>query len=170
MISRMMRSWSAGVTIGVGEQAPMPPVFGPRSPSRARLWSWEVAGGGGRRAEGAETGGGEAVDEAERQGQLGADDGEIDPALLREAQKPLHVVGGDRHALRVLGDAGVAGRAVERGDARALPELPHERVLAPAGGDDGDAQQWRKWRTPVKTMATPGPSAARMAPPSRVLP
>ena len=33
------------MTMGVGEQAPMPPVFGPRSPSRARLWSWEVASG-----------------------------------------------------------------------------------------------------------------------------
>src|SRR5207244_3300403 len=75
-----------------------------------------------------------------------------------------------RHTLRVLGDAGVAGRAVERADARALPELPHERVLAPAAADDEDAHQWRKWRTPVKTMATPCASAARMTSSSRVLP
>ena len=29
--------------MGVGVKAPMPPVFGPRSPSKIRLWSW--AGG-----------------------------------------------------------------------------------------------------------------------------
>ncbi|MNT87196.1 hypothetical protein D3C72_2275800 [compost metagenome] len=32
MISRMTRACMAGVTIGAGEYAPMPPVFGP--------WSW----------------------------------------------------------------------------------------------------------------------------------
>jgi hypothetical protein len=37
MISRMMRAWSAGVTIGAGEYAPIPPVLGPRSPSCNRL-------------------------------------------------------------------------------------------------------------------------------------
>ncbi len=37
MISRMMRACSAGVTIGAGEYAPMPPVLGPRSPSCNRL-------------------------------------------------------------------------------------------------------------------------------------
>src|SRR3989454_586611 len=130
----------------------------------------EQARGGGRRAEGAEAGGGEAVDQAQGQRQLGADDGEIDVALPGEAQEPLHVVGGDRHALRLLGDAGVAGRAVERADAGALPELPHERVLAPAAADDEDTHQWRKWRTPVKIMATPCASAARMTSWSRVLP
>src|SRR5439155_7020405 len=126
--------------------------------------------GGGRRTEGAEPGGGEAVDEAEGQRQLGADDGEIDVAFLREAQEPLHIVGGDRHALRLLDDAGVAGRTVERADAGALPELPHQGVLAPAAADDEHAHQWRKWRTLVKTMATPCASAARMTSSSRVLP
>ena len=29
--------------MGTGEYTPMPPVFGPRSPSKARLWSWAVA-------------------------------------------------------------------------------------------------------------------------------
>src|SRR5882724_10617837 len=223
MISRRMRSWSAGAASGVAEQArahelvdrlqrlgdgradedpfPAREAVGLHDHRRAhlphvtggvvgivehaeerrrhalvaeqllgeRLRALE-ARGGGRRAEGAEAGGGEAVDEAQGQRQLGADDGEIDVALLGEVQQPLHVVGGDRHALRVLGDAGVAGRTVERADAGALPELPHERVLAPAAADDEHAHQWRKWRTPVKTMATPCASAARMTSSSRVLP
>ena len=37
MISRMMRACTAGVTTGAGEYAPMPPVFGPASPSSSRL-------------------------------------------------------------------------------------------------------------------------------------
>ena len=41
--SRMMRACIAGVTIGAGEYAPMPPVFGPASPSRRRLWSCDDA-------------------------------------------------------------------------------------------------------------------------------
>ena len=43
MISRITRAWIFGVTTGAGEYAPMPPVFGPWSPSRRRLWSWLVA-------------------------------------------------------------------------------------------------------------------------------
>ncbi|VWL93240.1 Uncharacterised protein [Collinsella intestinalis] len=48
MVSSRMRHISAcssSVTIGTGLYTPMPPVLGPRSPSRARLWSWEVAMG-----------------------------------------------------------------------------------------------------------------------------
>src|SRR5947207_667380 len=142
MISRRMRPWSAGVTMGVREHALVAEQL-----LGEGLRALE-ARGGGRRAEGAEAGGGEAVDQAQGQRQLGADDGEIDVALLGEAQEPLHVVGGDRHALRLLGDAGVAGRTVERADAGALPELPHEGVLAPAAADDEDKHQWRKWRPP----------------------
>src|SRR5260364_190145 len=39
IISRMMRACSCGVITGAGEYAPMPPVFGPVSPSPKRLWS-----------------------------------------------------------------------------------------------------------------------------------
>src|SRR3954468_3995000 len=45
MISRITRAWISGVTTGAGEYAPMPPVLGPSSPSRRRLWSWLVASG-----------------------------------------------------------------------------------------------------------------------------
>ena len=39
----IMFASSSSVTMGTGEYTPMPPVFGPRSPSKARLWSWAVA-------------------------------------------------------------------------------------------------------------------------------
>ena len=41
--SLRIRRSTSGVTTGAGEYAPMPPVFGPRSPSSRRLWSWLVA-------------------------------------------------------------------------------------------------------------------------------
>src|SRR2546427_553899 len=44
--SRMIRACTRGVTTPAGEYAPMPPVFGPSSPSRSRLWSWLEASGG----------------------------------------------------------------------------------------------------------------------------
>jgi hypothetical protein len=37
MISRSTLRWISGVMIAAGEYAPMPPVLGPRSPSRSRL-------------------------------------------------------------------------------------------------------------------------------------
>src|SRR5439155_10171382 len=55
-----------------------------------------------------------------------------------EAEELVQVVGRDRHALSHPRDAGVAGRAVERREPRALPELPAERVLAPAAADHED--------------------------------
>mmetsp|Transcript_1408 Transcript_1408/g.3233 ORF Transcript_1408/g.3233 Transcript_1408/m.3233 type:complete len:227 (-) Transcript_1408:2321-3001(-) len=42
-ISFLICSIISGLTTGVGAKAPMPPVLGPRSPSKIRLWSW--AGG-----------------------------------------------------------------------------------------------------------------------------
>ena len=41
----MMRSCTAESTTGAGEQAPIPPVFGPVSPSPAALWSCDDASG-----------------------------------------------------------------------------------------------------------------------------
>ncbi len=44
-ISARMRASTWEVTTGGGEYAPIPPVFGPRSPSKARLWSCAAASG-----------------------------------------------------------------------------------------------------------------------------
>ncbi len=43
MTSSPTRASAAGSSTGAGQYAPIPPVFGPRSPSRSRLWS--CAGG-----------------------------------------------------------------------------------------------------------------------------
>src|SRR5207237_7653321 len=136
---------------------------------RERLRALEPRGGGGR-AEDAETRGREPVDEPERQRQLRADDGEVDLLLRCEALETLQIVDPDRHALRLLGDPRVPGRAPERIDSGTLPQLPHEGVLAPAAADDEDAHQCRKCRTPVNTIATSCRSAAATTSSSRVLP
>ena len=39
----MIRLWPSTLMLVVGETVPIPPVFGPRSPSCARLWSWTEA-------------------------------------------------------------------------------------------------------------------------------
>ena len=39
MISSSTRLRISAVYLGVGQKVPMPPVLGPRSPSKARLWS-----------------------------------------------------------------------------------------------------------------------------------
>jgi len=44
----------------------------------------------------------------------------------------------DRNAVGDLGDAGIAGRAVDLLDERAAVERPRERVLAPSAADDED--------------------------------
>ena len=44
-ISCMMRLWASRRRLVVGETVPIPPVLGPWSPSRARLWSWTEASG-----------------------------------------------------------------------------------------------------------------------------
>ncbi len=41
----MIRLWPSRLMFVVGETVPMPPVFGPWSPSSARLWSWTEAMG-----------------------------------------------------------------------------------------------------------------------------
>ena len=45
----MTSASSAGVISGLGANAPIPPVFGPRSPSKIRLWSWALPSGIARR-------------------------------------------------------------------------------------------------------------------------
>src|SRR5262249_52791316 len=90
----------------------------------------------GARPERPEAGVREAVDEPERERQLGTDDGQVDAMLAREGEEPGQVVRRDRHALRLYRDPGVPGRAPERVDARTLAELPDEGVLASAAADD----------------------------------
>ena len=69
---------------------------------------------------------------------LRADDDEVDAKLPAEREQPLRIAGTNRVAFAEARDPGVPGRGVERFEARALRELPGERVLATAGPDDQD--------------------------------
>src|SRR5262249_57622939 len=59
---------------------------------------------------------------------------------VRPAERnPGGVVGDiEGHELRLLGDAGIAGRTVEPLDERARRDLPGERMLASAGAEEED--------------------------------
>ena len=81
----------------------------------------------------------EEVSDPERQGDLGSDDGQVDPQLLREIGELHDLSGGNRKAVRDLGNAGIAGSAVDLAGVGALRERPAERVLARAPADDEDS-------------------------------
>src|SRR6185295_11515013 len=73
------------------------------------------------------------------------------------------------HAVFECG-AGIAGCDEHPGNARRLRELPCQRILAAAAAHDEEFHQCRKWRWPVKTIATPRASAAAITSSSRRLP
>src|SRR5258707_1135281 len=75
------------------------------------------------------------VCEAGDEGHFGTDDREIDALLADKTDDLVVRVRGDRDALRVLCDPGIAGRGVKRRDERAPADRPRERVLAPAAAD-----------------------------------
>ena len=63
---------------------------------------------------------------------LGPDDDEVGSELPGKPEQALSVLRANRMTVPDLGDAGVAWRAMELGQARTLGELPRERMLAPA--------------------------------------
>ncbi len=83
----------------------------------------------------------EIVDDAGAQRRLGADHHEIDPLLLAEGDHRGVVGDVERHQLALLGDAGIAGRAVQLRDQRARRDLPGERVLAAARAEEEDVHE-----------------------------
>src|SRR5262249_59665019 len=99
----------------------------------------------------------EAIDHAERERHLRADDGEVDLPIAGKPGEPFEIVGRERDAGRDVGDAGVPGRAPHSLHLRAPREPPGERVLAAAAADDAGAhaRQCRTRRTPGKPMPTP---------------
>ena len=76
--------------------------------------------------------------DAESQGQLGADHGEVDVELGGEVGELVDMVRGNRDRIRDLGDAGVGRSAVELLEQWALAQLPADGVLSAAGSDDQD--------------------------------
>ena len=63
---------------------------------------------------------------------LRPDDDKIDPLAPAERDEAGDVAGGDRHAFGLLGDPGIARRAIEPVDQRRGRDRPGERMLAPA--------------------------------------
>ena len=75
------------------------------------------------------------VGDARDERSLRPDHGEVDVEAARETEQGLAVLGPDRVAVAEPGDPGVAGRGVQRRQARRLGELPGERVLASTRAD-----------------------------------
>ena len=101
----------------------------------------------------------EQVHDAERQGIVRADDGEVGVVLPGEGQEGGQVFGAKVDALdqgAVLGqaflrDAGIAGRAPEAGDVGRLRQLPNQGVFAAAGANDQNLHRRRLNQEPART-------------------
>ena len=89
-------------------------------------------GGRARWAEGTQARVLKRIDDAGRQRRLGADDREVDLVLPGELDQPRHVGGGNGNVLGIDRRAGVAGRNEHALDARALGDLPRQRMFAAA--------------------------------------
>ena len=76
------------------------------------------------------------VGDARRERRLRADDDQVDPLVGGRADDAVQVTRFDIPALGGSGDAGVARRAGQAGDAGASCERPHEGVFAAAPSDD----------------------------------
>ena len=92
-------------------------------------------GGSLRRPERLDPGSGEIVGKAGHQRRLRPDHHKADITVTAEADDGGMVGGIERHALGHLGNAGVAGRAVEPRQQGARGNGPGQRMLAPAGTD-----------------------------------
>ncbi len=89
-----------------------------------------------RRAEDAQICLAEFVCNPQRQRRFRTHDREVDFLGDGEVLEAGDIIGGNRHARCQPIDSGVAGRAEEPGDARALRDLPDQCMLAPTAPDD----------------------------------
>ena len=96
------------------------------------------AGGLAAGAEGGDAGLAQDVGDALGEQGLGAYHNEINGVFGAEGGEDVAVEDVERHAGRLLGDAGVAGGAPEPVDLRVLGECPRERMLAAAAAEDED--------------------------------
>src|SRR5262245_52511938 len=60
----------------------------------------------------------------------------------------------ERNERRLLGDAGIAGRAVEPLDERARCDLPGKRMLASARAEEEDVHTWWPSTAPCRRNST----------------
>jgi hypothetical protein len=74
---------------------------------------------------------------------LGADHGEIGLNLVRQRHHRVHTLQVGRQAGGVRADAAITRRAINRGNARRLAQLPNQGVLAAPTSDDQNFHSWR---------------------------
>ena len=92
------------------------------------------------RAEGLDAGFFQIVDDADAERHFRTDHNEVNLGCLAETDHRRMVRDIDRDAFGFLGDAGIAGRAIEFVGQRARRHFPGQRVLAAAGTEDQDVQ------------------------------
>ena len=107
------------------------------------------------------------VGDARDERRLRPDHDEVGGQLARQVEQALAVVGPHGMALGERGDAGIAGRRVQRRERRAARQLPRERVLARARPDQQHphaGESSAAFRTSSRSRRAPG--SARHAHPS----
>jgi hypothetical protein len=103
----------------------------------------------------------ELVDDAVAQRRLGADHGQVDLLVDREAQQSSDVLGRDVDVLRHLCGARIAGRAEQALEQRRLRELPAEGVFTAAlAYDEYVHERAGAERNTLRTWALPGKRAS----------
>ena len=121
-----------GITDGKGSGRNMVPLEKFLGKALARLQLC----GGARGSERGPTAPREFVDHSQRERQFRADDGQIRLQAVREGRDRVQALQVDGQALRVVGNATVPRRAIKLRNARRLPQLPYQRVLAPTASKD----------------------------------
>ena len=97
-------------------------------------------------AEARQAAGGAGVRQPGHQRRLRAGHDQLDARRGRGRGEPFDVARVAASTVRVARDPRVAGRAQQLGLLRGARERAHDRVLAPAGSDDEDAQRARATR------------------------
>ena len=92
-------------------------------------------GGCLRRPEDADTGGPQVISDARHQRSLRPDDDQIDVLLAAEGGDRAVIGNVERDDRRLLGDAGIAGRGIERRQQRRCRQFPGQRMLTSAGAE-----------------------------------
>src|SRR5258708_6039624 len=111
----------------------MPPVLGPWSPSRSRLWSWLVASGSTCTPSLMTM---KLAHDARGERRFRAHHGEMDVLLFCKGDQRRDFGDGDVLEARLERRAAVAGSDEDLLHPHVLGELPRERVLAPSRSDD----------------------------------
>src|SRR3546814_898269 len=109
-----------------------------------------------RGAEGLDAGRGQPVDQAQDQRLLRPDHDEVDRVIPGEGDETVYVVGGDRHALRLPCDPGIAGSAPQLRAQGRGGDRPAEGMLPSAGTHDQDLHGGSPCSDPLRRSCEDG--------------